>query len=332
MPKPVGDSSKKQAIKTLFPEPATTSSRAMHTKLTNQWKAQVELVELAMQHPHHAQDIRDTFKSLVDDAAKTKAQGEDRFASATFVSDVDIDWWKAWFVRRGAARTAMDRVETHDKHGIRRSVVFVLKSSWSFSIGDVCQDQAVLDKTATMRSCNIDTDRVKTYIDRILQPDGRLDWTQAVYAVVWDGGLAVKLCHLPTGDEADIRRWGIDSTWQIDHNESDQNAELVHEPTETRRPIAKAFPRKTGPHKVPVLKGSCEQWHRFAMEAKAELDNLKANANVSFGSYDKSRPAKRVLTPEQKEAAVKLLKERKEASARSRLIAVSNDAPSACAC
>ena len=144
-----------------LPKPKASAGSTLQ-KSVNVFKAQKEVIELLVEHPVHAQDIRDTFRDLVAHATKVKEQGENRLKdSVVTAGDVEPEWWKAWLVRRGLPQRRVDKIHGEDPDGLRQCWTFALKSTACFRLGDLCGEKAVLDGTATLRAENTDANRLE---------------------------------------------------------------------------------------------------------------------------------------------------------------------------
>jgi len=202
----------------------------------------------------------------------------------------------------GLARVIDPRVVHHMFRGLTNL-------SGGLKLQYVCMDPSIMQVADKARAGEVGN-RAAVFSAplRIINAPGEADWLACIYEVGFDeNDDAVHCIHRPTGDRALIKEeYGVTKEWEIKNPLCDDSAQLYF--VEVRKlSIKQLFSPKTGPPKVPQLKGDSEHWKSLVNAAVAASNKAsKVLEQQVQAKKEFTSPGKQAKSPSFKQARVAL--------------------------
>lgn len=227
----------------------------------------VDAVDILVKHPSLRGDALRFLRGRLND---TDEDAVDAFKNIKCLGSLEESWVVGFLCDQSKLTPAdIGRMKSQDADIVKHLFAMLLFVTPACKIPPVCASKPIMYKTCVSRAKAVGDRLSSVGVGAGILANGKVAWgTIGVYGVVFEAetpGVASKILHRPTGDEASVKDQGVGADWQLINNWSDMQAQVVKGHAKFK--LGDCFGKHSGPHKQKIWCGACENFTKTASDA-----------------------------------------------------------------
>jgi hypothetical protein len=317
------------ALADKVPKLTKKGSQCAQSQAVAQRIAYMGIINIGHAHPDLNLDIHAHASSLLKAKIEKDVHGENQIDAVGTLYQFDREWQLSFVMAKlHVTAEQLGKAAVFDKQIVQHILQFLLVASRGAKVPDACMNPEVMQGMCDLRIKRTGQKRIELVTVKatpLISPTGQVDWGVGAYEPIVLADKVTQVKHRPTGDLADVPlEENITVDWDLDLNWDDFAAVFLKGQF-VKRKISDWFaPTKTGPFKVPQVKGKADEFKTIADTVVASLVAASAKtasasttgSSSSTSIQDFEKPLKEERSAASKRAIGVLLDRKKVASAK----------------